>query len=158
MTLIWHLFKTCLISVDLLISLYKFFLPFPSILLANNSNQSRFFIFSRPWKANMQDFRNREGTQQKCHKFTCLTIKNGDEFCLFCTSNFHILHISQLFSFYPRREMTCFAISRRFELLPKFFHILSTDLQSGLDKFNSTIVDSLFANQTNWKNREISVT
>ena len=93
-------------------------------------------------------------SRRSATKMSQICMFNSENSTEFCTSNFRILHISQPFFFYPRREMTCFAVFRRLGHLTT--NLLSTDLQSVVAKFTSTIVvDSLFASQTNWDNRQI---
>ena len=75
---------------------YKLSLPFPSNLLPNNSNQSRFRLLAGHGKRicmiftfnQLRCLSNHDGPRQECHKFACLTMNSTE----FCTSNFHILH------------------------------------------------------------------
>ena len=66
------------------------------------------------------------------------------------------LFISQPFSIFPHREMTCFAVvwTTR-DLDAEFIYLFSTDLPLVPAKLISRIVCSLFASPTNRNNGEI---
>ena len=85
-------------------------------------------------------------------------MKNNSFACL--ARVFSLLEISQTFSFFPRREMTCSAIAQMAQALDNksFYFFLSFHLQTaGTDLIPDHLGRTQFASQTTGNNRKMFV-